>query len=164
MNLPQTCPFCGAGVLVMAGGFECRNGRWATFDCRTSIHAGQAERRTQSRTCEDAERAHIAARVASLESENKGLADRFSDADTERNAAQAGLKAAFDRVAELEAREKQRAEDEAWANERTVLVEFHPVTSGWYASAPDGVVGINATAPTIHAALRALREKMEAKP
>ena len=68
------------------------------------------------------------------------------------------------RVAELEARDKQRAEDEAWASERTVLVEFQPVTSGWYASAPDGVVGINATAPTIHGALRALREKMEAKP
>ena len=68
------------------------------------------------------------------------------------------------RVSELEACEKQRAEDEAWANERTVLVEFHPLTSGWYASAPDGVVGINATAPTIHGALRALREKMEARP
>lgn len=68
------------------------------------------------------------------------------------------------RVAELEARDKQACEDEAWANERTVLVEFQPVTSGWYASASDGVVGINATATTIHGALRALREKMEARP
>ena len=73
MNLPETCPFCGAGVLVMAGGFECRNGRWVTFDCRTSIHAGQAERRTQSRTCEDAERARLAARVAELEARVKRL-------------------------------------------------------------------------------------------
>lgn len=68
------------------------------------------------------------------------------------------------RVAELEALAKQASEDEAWASERTVLVEFQPVTSGWYASASDGVVGINSTAPTIHGALRALREKMEARP
>ena len=73
MSLPDKCPFCGAGVLVMAGGFECRNGRWVTFDCRTSIHAGQAERRTQSRTCEDAERASLAARVAELEARCKRL-------------------------------------------------------------------------------------------
>ena len=75
MSLPETCPFCGAGILVMAGGLECRNGRWATFDCRTSIHAGQAERRTQSRTCEDAERARLAARVAELEARCKRLED-----------------------------------------------------------------------------------------
>lgn len=68
------------------------------------------------------------------------------------------------RVAALEKREKQARDDEAWASERTVLVEFQPLTSGWYASAPDGVVGISATAPTIHGALRALREKMEARP
>lgn len=163
MNLPDKCPFCGAGILVMAGGFECRNGRWATFDCRTSIHAGQAERRTQSRTCEDAERTRLAARVAELEAENKALRDRFSDADTERNAAQAALKAAFARVAELEAREKQAREDEAWAN-GDGLVELEPVTSGWVASTLDGLHSINATAPTIRGALRALRDVLEAKP
>jgi hypothetical protein len=65
------------------------------------------------------------------------------------------------RVVELEAREKRRAEDEAWANDRTVLVEFKPVTAGWEASALDGLVGISATAPTIHGALRALRAKVE---
>ena len=106
----------------------------------------------------------LSARVEELVAENKTLRDRFSDADTERNAAQAALKAAFARVEELEAEAKQAREDEAWANERTVLVEFHPIASGWYASAPDGVVGIDATAPTIHGALRALREKMEARP
>jgi hypothetical protein len=68
------------------------------------------------------------------------------------------------RVVELEAREKRRAEDEAWANDRTVLVDIEPVTAGWEASALDGLVGISATAPTIHGALRALREKLEAKP
>lgn len=67
------------------------------------------------------------------------------------------------RLSALEAEAKQAREDEAWASERTVLVEFQPLTSGWYASASDGVVGINATAPSIHGALRALREKMEAK-
>ena len=49
-------------------------------------------------------------RLAALESENKDLRARFSDADTERNAAQAALKAAFARVAELEARCKRLEE------------------------------------------------------
>ena len=65
------------------------------------------------------------------------------------------------RVAELEAREKQAREDEAWASERTVLVEFHPVTSGWHAFALGVVKRFNAVEPTIHGALRALREKVE---
>ncbi len=68
------------------------------------------------------------------------------------------------RVARLERDLEQARKDEAWANETTVLVEFQPLTSGWHASASDGVVGITATAPTIHGALRALREKMGAKP
>ena len=129
MSLPDKCPLCCAHVLVEWDGKQRKSDRSATFECQTSIYAGQAPRQTQSRWCEVRERQHLAARVA-----------------------------------ELEAREKQRAADEAWANERTVLVEFQPVTSGWYASASDGVVGINATAPTIHGALRALREKMEARP
>jgi len=68
------------------------------------------------------------------------------------------------RVSELEALTKQAREDEAWANERTVLVEFQPVTAGWVASTLNGVHGISATASTIHGALRSLREKLEAKP
>ncbi len=113
----------------MDDGREVVSGRWVTFNCHTSIHAGQADRWTQSRWCEDVERARLAARVV-----------------------------------ELEGRENQALEDEAWANERTVLVEFQPVTSGWHASASDGVHGISATAPTIHGAIRALREKVEARP
>ena len=74
MSLPDKCPFCGAGVLVLAGGFECKNGQCVTFDCRTWIHAGQTdERRTQSSTCEDAERARLAARVAELDARCKRL-------------------------------------------------------------------------------------------
>ena len=84
MSLPDRCPFCGAGILVMAGGFECRNGRWATFDCRTSIHAGHAERMTQSRTCVDAERARLVARVAELEARCKRL-EEAGDAMAEWN-------------------------------------------------------------------------------
>lgn len=57
-----------------------------------------------------AERDRLRDLLATLEAENKGLRDRFSDADTERNAAQASLKAAFARVAELEARCKRLEE------------------------------------------------------
>ena len=81
-------------------------------------------------------------RLSALEAENKGLSAR---------------------VAELEAREKQAREDEAWAN-GDGLVELEPVTSGWVASTLDGLHSINATAPTIHGALRALRDRLEAKP
>lgn len=90
-----------------------------------------------------AERDRLRDLLATLEAENKSLAAR---------------------VSELEALEKQRAADEAWANERTVLVEFHPVTSGWHAFALGVVKRFNAVEPTIHGALRALREKMEARP
>ena len=118
------------------------------------------------------------ARLADLERDNvnltqiiaahRALADAHREllarADTERNKALTAVRnasCALDRLVAMEAEAKHAREDEAWANDRTVLVEFQPLTSGWYASAPDGVVGINATAPTIHGALRALREKME---
>lgn len=90
-----------------------------------------------------AERDRLRDLLATLEAENKALRAR---------------------VAELEAEAKQAREDESWANERTVLVEFHPVTSGWHAFALGVAKRFNAVAPTIHGALRALREKMEAKP
>ena len=115
MNLPETCPFCGAGILVMAGGFECRNGRWATFDCRTSIHAGQAERRTQSRTCEDAERTRLVARVAELEAENKTLRNRAELADGDVKKAQAILDASntYIRRIEVELQRESQAKIDA---------------------------------------------------
>lgn len=83
------------------------------------------------------------------------------DLESRLGIANAYVEALEDRLAALDDEAKQARENEAWANKRTVLVEFQPVTSGWYASAPDGVVGISATAPTIHAALRALRAKVE---
>ena len=58
----------------------------------------------------ESENQGLVVHVEELVAENKTLRDRFSDADTERNAAQAALKAAFARVAELEARCKRLEE------------------------------------------------------
>jgi hypothetical protein len=65
------------------------------------------------------------------------------------------------RLAALEAQAKQAREEEEWANERTVLVDFAPLENGWNASVWDGEKVITTLAPTIHAALRALRAKVE---
>lgn len=74
MNLPETCPFCGAEPYITASGEQCRGGdRWVLFSCDTSIYAGQDLRRTQSRKCEDAERTRLTARVAELEADSKRL-------------------------------------------------------------------------------------------
>lgn len=158
----MNCPFCGADARTQRR-FQC----WTLSDLTE-----------RSGTCMERENESLKARVAELEAENKHLTQLLdgyrvhADAhrallakyDAEKNGwldVVGKASYAIDLFAKLEEREKQRAEDEAWASERTVLVEFQPVTSGWYASAPDGVVGINATAPTIHGALRALRAKVE---
>lgn len=73
MSLPDKCPFCGASVLVMEDGKECRSGSWVTFGCFTMIGNGIDGRKFKSRTCEDAERARLAARVAELEAHIKRL-------------------------------------------------------------------------------------------
>jgi hypothetical protein len=105
------------------------------------------------------------ARLAALEAENKALRDRFAEADTERNAAQAALKAAFARVAELEAEAKQARDDEVWAEDNGVVIDAEPVEKGWCAMLvrEDGplIEVPSAKGPTIHAALRALRAKVE---
>ena len=61
----------------MKDGTECKSGQWVTFGCFTMIN-GIDERKFQSRTCEDAERAHLAARVAELE-ERAHLAARVAE-------------------------------------------------------------------------------------
>ena len=71
----------------------------------------------------EAENKGLAAHVAELVAENKTLRDRFSDADTERNAAQAALKAAFARVEELEARTHEAEESNANALARLSAAE-----------------------------------------
>lgn len=76
-----------------------------------------------------AERDRLRDLLATLEAENKSLRDRFSDADTERNAAQAALKAAFARVAELEARCKRLEEAGDAIVDEYMVVE--PEKSAW---------------------------------
>lgn len=66
-----------------------------------------------------------------------------------------------DRIVPLEAQAKQARDDEEWAHERSVLVDFAPLENGWNASVWDGEKVITTLAPTIHAALRALRVKVE---
>jgi hypothetical protein len=100
----------------------------------------------------------LAARVAALEAENKDLRDRFSDADTERNAAQAALKAAFARVAELEARCKRAENDAGWAFSMGAVV--HRDEGDWYAVC-EGECGSN---PSLFSAISELRSHVEAKP
>lgn len=73
MNLPDKCPFCGAGIVVMENGEKCVSKNWVAFQCITSIHAGQDIRRTQSRGCETAERIRLTARVAELEARYERL-------------------------------------------------------------------------------------------
>lgn len=75
MNLPDKCPFCGAGVFLMADGRVCKDpdGSWIVFSCDTALHAGQGIRRTQSRHCEKVERDRLLARVAELEARCKRM-------------------------------------------------------------------------------------------
>lgn len=162
MSLPETCPFCRAGVALNYAGHKQISDMRVVYECQTVIVDAHDRQRWQSDQCEKSQKAQaadrvreLAARVAELERElEQAKADRARAAMDARNPLMA-------RVAELEAREKQAREDEAWASERTVLVEFHPVTSGWHAFALGVVKRFNAVEPTIHGALRALREKME---
>ena len=118
------------------------------------------------------------ARLAELEADNehltqviaahRALADAHREllarADTERNKALTVVRqvsGALDRLAALEAEAKQTRDDEAWAHDKIMPVDFAPVESGWEAGWWDGEKRISATAPTIHAALRALRVKVE---
>ena len=73
MNLPDKCPFCGAGIVVMENGEKCVSENWVAFQCITSIHVGQDIRRTQSRGCETNERGRLTARVTELEARIKRL-------------------------------------------------------------------------------------------
>lgn len=107
MNLPDKCPFCGAGIVVMENGEKCVSKNWVAFQCITSIHDGQDIRRTQSRGCETNERIRLTARVAELESQNKDLRDRHSETTTGLQEAIAALKAVTPLVAEMEERMKR---------------------------------------------------------
>lgn len=72
---------------------------------------------------------------------------------------------AITRVAELEAEAKQARDDDAWAEDNGVVIDAEPVEKGWCAMLvrEDGplIEVPSAKGPTIHAAIRALREKVE---
>ena len=118
------------------------------------------------------------ARLAALEADNqhltqviaahRALADAHREllarAETERSKAMAVVRqvsGALDRLAALEAEAKQAREDEEWgiANDADVMSGHGEWTAQYWV---DPLTGwISATAPTIHAALRALRAQVE---
>lgn len=58
---PECCPFCGAGIIIMADGRECRSrNQWVSFQCFTNWHRNYREpRKLQSSICEDGERRRL---------------------------------------------------------------------------------------------------------
>ena len=58
---PESCPFCGAGIIIMADGRECRSqNQWVSFRCFTNWHRNYREpRKLQSSICEDGERLRL---------------------------------------------------------------------------------------------------------
>ena len=109
------------------------------------------------------------ARIAELEAKAKALDDQLADTEMERNAALAAIDAASAadaRLAELDAQAEQAWDDEAWALDAAVTI--HPVMgveslapASWSVRYWDGVRTLDESSPTIHAALRAIREKVE---
>ena len=73
MSLPQTCPFCGAGIAITADGMARMSQRRVEFGCGTNIGRVADARRFQSVECEVRERTRLAARVAELEARCKRL-------------------------------------------------------------------------------------------
>ena len=127
MNLPDTCPFCGAGVFTNFCGQNGWKEKWVAYECHTWIFMDRDRANNQSNLCIASERTRLAARVA-----------------------------------ELEAREKQRADDEAWANSEHVgCVERGEC--GWEAYRWSARMQWmdRVTAKTITDAIRALRAKVE---
>ena len=102
------------------------------------------------------------ARLAALEAENKALRDRLAEEDTVKNAALNCVREATGavmRLAPLEAEAKQARDDEAWAHLHAVPILRRGEV--WVAEHFDGRQIRYAEAATIHAALRALRAKVE---
>lgn len=103
-KLPDRCPFCDAGVIVMQNGKPCQSteGLWVVFQCLTSIHSGQDQRKIQSRPCEAAERARIATEVGTLRTANAALVERMTSAHQELRRYQDMVERAEERVRRLE--------------------------------------------------------------
>lgn len=69
MNLPETCPFCGAGVHVMEDGTEDRSCDYVRFVCHTYIQLHIKDPCNQSPTCKNI------TRVAELEAHIKTITE-----------------------------------------------------------------------------------------
>jgi len=77
-EIPDSCPFCGSVVSVLADGkpFRAADGAWVHFKCLTSMHMGQDPRMCQSRPCEEAERQRLTTEVDMLRTANAGLLEK----------------------------------------------------------------------------------------
>ena len=133
------------------------------MQARIAALEGELEqaREDRARAAMDA-RNPLLARLAELEAQNKDLRDRFAEVDTGKNAALNCVREATGavlRLAPLEAEAKQARDDEAWAHLHAVPI--HRRGDGWVAEHFDGSQVRDAEAPTIAAALRALRAKVE---
>ena len=115
MNLPETCPFCGAGIAITADGMARMSQRRVEFGCGTNIGRVADARRFQSVECEVRERTRLSARVAELEVENKNLSNRAELADGDVKKAHAILDASdkYIRRIEVELQSESQAKIDA---------------------------------------------------
>ena len=107
-------------------------------------------------------------RVAELESENKDLRERVAQLEDVKEASLNAIRAAVGAVKQLSPLAVGAAttlQDDAWALEAAVTIHpavgsesIHPTS--WNARYWDGVRTLEESAPTIAAALRALRVKV----
>ena len=71
MSLPETCPFCGAGVFANFCGQNGWKENWVAYECHTWIFMDRDRANNQSNLCIASERTRLAARVAELEEANR---------------------------------------------------------------------------------------------
>ena len=161
MSLPETCPFCRAGVALNYAGRKQIYDMRVEYECQTVIVDAHDRHRWQSDQCEKSQKAQavdrvreLAARVAELEARCKRLDEVGSKLEEEKEAhaweispamAQAKIDELNARVAELEARCK-RLEEVARAVYLDSIASDHPWTE------PEA------------RNMRALRDVLEAKP
>lgn len=110
----------------------------------------------------------LSQRVADLEAENKGLRERVAQLEEVKKASLNAITAAVGAVKQLSPLAVGAAttlQDEAWALDAAVTI--HPAAGSesihsttWTARYWDGVRTLEESAPTIAAALRALRAKV----
>lgn len=77
MNLPDKCPFCGAGVRAVKDA----NQRWVEFKCFSMIGDVGGEFQYRSPICRHAELSAAKARVTELEARCKRLEEALSNVE-----------------------------------------------------------------------------------